>query len=106
MAKGKKVMFVFILEVLDGVGPKPGSFWTVPKKRRRPLPLLRSPEVPPCEPSVTLALPAVVELRGHEMMTGVVPSAPIDLPPLPLPLPVSPSSETRPLLGLSSLMGS
>ena len=32
MAKGKKVMFVFILEVLDRDGPKPGSFWEVQKK--------------------------------------------------------------------------
>src|SRR6267142_815251 len=90
MAKGKKVMFVFILEVLDGDGPKPGSFWTAPKKRRRPLPLPSSPEVPPCEPSVTPALPAVVELSGHEMMTGVEPSAPLDLPPPPHPPPPPP----------------
>jgi hypothetical protein len=34
MAKGKKVMFIFILEVLDGDGPQPGSFWEVLKKRR------------------------------------------------------------------------
>src|SRR6267142_2905504 len=43
MAKGKKVMFVFILEVLDGDGPKPGSFWAVPKKRRRRPTLPKTP---------------------------------------------------------------
>src|SRR6267142_6140672 len=87
MAKGKKVMFVFILEVLDGTGPKPGSFWTVPKKRRRHLLLPKLPEVPLHEPSAPPALPAVQEPGGSDMMTGVEPSAPTDLPPPPIPTP-------------------
>src|SRR6266850_2491675 len=86
MAKGKKVMFVFILEVLDGDGPKPGSFWTAPKKRHRHLLLPKLPKVPPHEPLVILASPAIPEPHRHEMMTGVEPSAPIDLPP-PIPTP-------------------
>src|SRR6266850_613573 len=90
MAKGKKVMFVFILEVLDGDGPKPGSFWIAPPKRRRPLPLPKSPEIPPRNPPVPPALPAAVEPRGHEMMTGVEPSAPV-APPTPPPPPPPPS---------------
>src|SRR6267142_2233820 len=93
MAKGKKVMFVFILEVLDGTGPKPGSFWTVPKKHRHCLLLPKLPKVPPCEPPVTSASPAVPEPRRHEIMTGVEPSAPIDLPPpVPTPCPLVPPS--------------
>src|SRR6267142_6813928 len=97
MAKGKKVMFVFILEVLDGTGPKPGSFWTAPKKRPRRLLLPKLPEVPPHEPSVISASPAVLEPSGHEMMTGVEPSAPIDLPP-PRPPPWLPISPSAPLV--------
>src|SRR5579863_2632758 len=55
-AMGKKVLFVFVIEVMDGVGPKPGSFWIVPKKRRhRPLPA-KSPPPPsvPGPPASTL----------------------------------------------------
>jgi len=85
MAKGKKVMFVFILEVLDGDGPKPGTFWIVPKKCHCHSLSLTLPKVPLCEPLVTPASLAVPELSGHEMMTGVEPSAPINLPPPPIP---------------------
>src|SRR6267142_5862183 len=87
VAKGKKVMFVFILEVLDGTGPKPGSFWTALKKHCHRLLLPKLPKVPPCEPLPPPALPAVREPSGHDMMTGVEPSAPIDPPPPPAPTP-------------------
>src|SRR6267142_944144 len=36
IAKGKRCMFVFVLEVLDGDGP--GSFFSLPKKRTRSSP--------------------------------------------------------------------
>jgi len=89
MAKGKKVMFVFILEVLNGDGPKPGSFWTAPKKRCHRLLLPKLPKVPPHITPAPLASLAVLETSGQDMMTGVEPSAPIDPPP-PIPTP-SPS---------------
>src|SRR6267142_722012 len=105
VAKGKKVMFVFILEVLDGDGPKSGSFWEVPKKRRRRPTLPKKPdEKPEASPSASEALvesllastsPAVPEPSGHEMMTGVMPSVPIDLPP-PVPTPGPPVPPTAP----------
>jgi hypothetical protein len=48
MGKWKKVMFVFILEVLCGKeGPRPESFWEVPKKRRHCCPICqKSPRFP------------------------------------------------------------
>jgi len=98
-------MFVFILEVLDGDGPKPGSFWEVPKKRRHRPTLPKKPdEKPVASPSasealvkslLTLASPAVPEPSRHEMITGVEPSAPIDLPP-PIPTPGPPVPPTTP----------
>jgi len=106
VAKGKKVMFVFILEVLDGSGPKPGSFWTAPKKCHYRLLLPKLPEVPPREPPAPPALPAVQELSGCDVMTGVEPSAPINPPPPPTPtpgpLPPLPYDDTvaRRLIGL------
>src|SRR6266850_382255 len=81
---GKRVMFVFILEVLDGDGPKSGSFWEVPKKRHHRPTLPKKPKEKPVasplasealvESLLTLTLPAVPEPCGHEMMTGVEPS--------------------------------
>ena len=48
MAKGKKVLFVYILEILDGDRAQSRSFWEVPKKRRRHHPIkLKKPEVTP-----------------------------------------------------------
>jgi hypothetical protein len=38
MAKGKKALFAFVIEILDRDGPKPGSFWAVPKKHHHHLP--------------------------------------------------------------------
>jgi hypothetical protein len=32
MAVGKKVLFAFVIKILDGDGPKPRFFWLVPKK--------------------------------------------------------------------------
>jgi hypothetical protein len=32
MAKGKKALFAFIIEILNRDGPKPESFWMVSKK--------------------------------------------------------------------------
>ena len=98
-------MFVFILEVLDRDGPKSGSFWEVPKKcRHRPTLPKKPEEKPKVSPSASEALveslltstsPAVPEPSGHEMMTGVEPSAPIDLPP-PVPPPGPPIPPTTP----------
>src|SRR6267142_2078937 len=99
-AKGKKVMFVFILEVLDGDGPKSGSFWEVPKKHHHRPTLPKKPEEKPkalVESLLASTSPAVLEPRGHEIMTGVEPSAPIDLPP-PIPTsgpPVPPTAPAR-----------
>jgi hypothetical protein len=61
VGKWKKVMFVFILEVLRGVeGPRPESFWDVPKKRRRRR-LPKKPKVLPSE-----ALPKKPEVSPPE----------------------------------------
>src|SRR6267142_895076 len=103
MAKGEKVMFVFILEILDSTGPKPESFWTAPKKRRHCLLLLKLPKVPPHEPLVASASPAVVELSGHDVMTGVEPSAPIDPLPPSIPPPSPPIPPTASPLWRRSL---
>ena len=46
VAKGKKVSFVFILEILDGDRAQSGSFWEVPKKHHRHCPIkLKKPKV-------------------------------------------------------------
>jgi len=66
----------------------------VPKKCHHHLLLLKLPEVPPCGPLVTSASLAVPELSRHKMMTGVKPSAPIDLPPpVPTPGPLVPPTD-------------
>ena len=90
MAKGKKAMFVFILEVLDGDGPKPGSFWEVPKKRRHRPTLLKKPKVLPVASEALVKAPLALtlieqpDLDGNDLMTGVMPSALPD-PPTPVP---------------------
>jgi hypothetical protein len=58
MGKWKKVMFVFILEVLCGEeGPRLESFWKVPKKCHCHCPrLLKKPEVSPLGASKATAL--------------------------------------------------
>ena len=109
MAKGKKVLFVFILEILDGDRAQSGSFWEVPKKRRRRRPIKpKKPEVTPGvapvasekpEVSPTAALVAEAILKKpdrveEDAMTGVEPSVSAD-PPLsrPLFLPAYPQFE-------------
>jgi hypothetical protein len=77
MAKGKKVMFVFILEVLDGDRPQPRPFWEVPKKHRR------HPHVP--KPK-SLALSEVEEVAKEDAMEVVEPTSHADsTPPPPIP---------------------
>jgi hypothetical protein len=89
MAKGKKVLFAFIIEILNGDGPKPGSFWVVPKKRRCRLP--KKPKDPkektpgPQDKTLTVSHKAPGDVQkpvasGNDTMTGVVPSVPVDLP--------------------------
>ena len=60
MAKGKKVLFVFILEILDGDRAQPRSFWEVPKKCRHCHPIkLKKPEVTPDIAPMALEKPKV-----------------------------------------------
>jgi hypothetical protein len=92
MAKGKKVLFAFVIEILDGDGPKPGSFWAVPKKRCRRLPKKpkdpeeKTPGSQDKTPMVSCKVPADVQkpvAGGNDAMTGVVPSVQVDLPQSP-----------------------
>ena len=99
VAKGKKVLFVFILKILDGDRAQSGSFWEVPKKRRR-----RRPSSKPKKPEVTPGVAPVVSEKPRvspiaakvasailkkpdrveeDAMTGVEPSVPADPPPPP-----------------------
>jgi len=90
VAKGKKAMFVFILEVLDGDGPKSGSFWEVLKKHRHHPTLPKKPEVPPAASEALVEAPLTPtpleqpDPDGHDLMTGVVHPALPD-PPTPPP---------------------
>ena len=60
MAKGKKVLFVFILEILDGNRAQPRSFWEVPKNCRRCRPIKpKKPEVTPGIAPIALEKPKV-----------------------------------------------
>jgi hypothetical protein len=96
MAKGKKVLFVFILKILDGNRAQSGSFWEVPKKCRRCRPIKpKKPKVTPGvapvapkkpEVSSTAALMAQAILKKpdrveEDAMTGVEPSVSADPPP-------------------------
>jgi hypothetical protein len=77
MAKGKKVMFVFILEVLDGDRPQPRPFWEVPKKHRR------CPRVLKLK---SLALSEVEEVAEEDAMEVVEPTSHANsTPPPPIP---------------------
>ena len=87
VAKGKKVMFAFILETLDG--GIAGSFWTLPKKHCHRSSVLKKPEVTP-----VTKVPAPQETAGpveDEAMAEVEPPAPANLtpPPAPIPAPLS-----------------
>ena len=92
----KKVLFVFILEILDGDRAQSGSFWEVPKKCRRRRPIKpKKPEVAPDvapvasekpEVSPTTAMVAQAILKKpdrveEDAMTGVEPSVSADPPP-------------------------
>ena len=97
MAKGKKVLFVFILEILDGDRAQSGSFWEVPKKRRRRRPSSKpkkpevtpgaapvaseKPEVSPFAAKVASAILKKPDRVEEDAMTGVEPSVPADPPP-------------------------
>ena len=76
VAKGKRCMFVFVLEVLDGDGPGPsgpGSFFTLLKKRTRSLPKgkmasaapapLAPPPLPPSGPPPSMCSAAAPSLE-------------------------------------------
>ena len=91
VAKGKKVLFVFILEILDGDRTQPGSFWEVLKKHHCCHPIkLKKPEVSLTATWVTQAILKKLELVEEEAMTGVEPSAPADpSSPSLLPPPLS-----------------
>jgi hypothetical protein len=92
MAKGEKALFAFVIEILNGDGPNPVTFWSVPKKRCHCLP--KKPKDPeektPVSQGKTLMAtheaPAEVQkpVAGeNDVMTGVVPSVPADLPQPP-----------------------
>ena len=55
MAKGKKVLFVFILEILNGDRAQSVSFWEVPKKCRRCRPI--KPKKPEATPGIAPVAP-------------------------------------------------
>jgi hypothetical protein len=81
VAKGKKVLFMFILEILDGDRAQPGSFWEVLKKRhcRRPI-KPKKPEVSPTAALVAQAILKKPDRVEEDTMTGVEPSVPADPP--------------------------
>jgi hypothetical protein len=96
VAKGKKVLFVYILEILDGDRAQSGSFWEVPKKRRRRRPIKpKKPEVTPgvapvapkkpeVSPTTTMVAQAILKKPDRveeDAMTGVEPSVSADPPP-------------------------
>jgi hypothetical protein len=92
MAKGKKVLFAFVIEILDRDGPKPSSFWLVPKKRhlrssKKPKdPEEKTPGPQDKTPTASHEAPADVQkpIAGEDdAMTGVVPSVTADSPPTP-----------------------
>jgi hypothetical protein len=107
IARGKKTLFVFLLEILTGEGPKPEVFWRARKKRSRasrevclatkaltptsapPAPSL-VPTMPlvPCAQSAPKAapLPEVSPLRsGDDVSMGSRPATPTPLPTAPHP---------------------
>ena len=98
MANGKKVLFVFILEILDGDKAQPGSFWEVlkkccchhPIKPKKPkvtpgiAPVaLKKPEVSPTAALVAQAILKKPDRVEKDAMIGVEPSVPTDPPPPP-----------------------
>jgi hypothetical protein len=92
MAKGKKALFTFIIEILNGDGPKPGSFWIVLKKHHCHSP--KKPKDPeektpgPQDKTPMVSHEALADVQkpvagGKDVMTGVMPSAPMNLPQPP-----------------------
>ena len=96
MAKGKKVLFVYILEILDGDRAQSRSFWEVLKKCHRRHPIKpKKPEVTPgiapvapkkpeVSPTVTMVAQAILKKPDRveeDAMIGVEPSVPADPPP-------------------------
>ena len=82
MAKGQKVLFVFILEILDGDRAQSRSFWEVPKKCRCRRPIKpKKPEVSPTTAMVAQAILKKPDQVEEDIMTGVEPSVSTD--PLP-----------------------
>ena len=76
VAKGKKVMFAFILETLDGGIAE--SFWTLPKKHCHQSSVLKKPEVTLV--TKVLAPQDSAGLVEDETMAKVKPPAPISIP--------------------------
>ena len=89
VAKGRKVLFVFILKILNGDRDQSGSFWEVGKKRCHHCPIkLKKPKVTPGttpmvpkKPEVSLTAAHVAEAilknpdhMEEDAMTGVEPS--------------------------------
>ena len=107
MAKGKKVLFVYILEILDGDRAQSGFFWEVLKKHchRRPIKPKKpevtlgvapvAPKKPEVSPTAALVAQAILKKPDRvqeDAMTGVEPSVSADPPPS---RPFSPPSRPR-----------
>ena len=99
MAKGKKVLFVYILEILDGDRAQSGFFWEVLKKHchRRPIKPKKpevtlgvapvAPKKPEVSPTAALVAQAILKMPDRveeDTMTAVEPSVSAD-PPLSHP---------------------
>ena len=96
VAKGKKVLFVSILEILDGDRAQAGSFWEVPKKCRgcRPIKPKKpkvtlgiapvAPKKPKVSPTAAMVAQAILKKPDRveeDIMTGVEPSVSANPPP-------------------------
>jgi hypothetical protein len=88
MAKGGKVLFVFILCISNNNRAQPMSYWKVLKKcHYHHSTKLKKPKVFLGDAPVVLAILKKLELVKEEAMTEVKPLVPINLPPLPPLLP-------------------
>jgi|SRR6267142_1204579 len=87
VAKGEKVMFVFILKVLDRDGPKSGLFWEVLKKCYHHPTLLKKHMVSPSKAPIGLAIIELLEPVENDAMIGVMPSVPANSTLTPAPTP-------------------
>jgi hypothetical protein len=66
VAKGKKLLFVFILEILDGKRAQSGSFWEVLKK------CCCRHHIKPKKPKVTLGIAPVVSKKPEVSLTAAL----------------------------------